>query len=438
MNKSLIFIFLFLILSCSKNKEKDTNNINTIANEYVILVHQIGKYDADYVDSYFGPDSLKKVAELDTLSLRSIKLKVLALSNKLDSVKSTSEYDLVQELRFKFLNRMFEAMNFKINMLLGFKVTFDEECKTLYGAKSPRYSEEHYQEIISNLDKLLPGSGDIRERYQKFKEQFIIPEEKVDTVFQTALTEAKKRTKENIKMPHYEDFQLEYVRDKAWSGYNWDKGNGFSLIQINLDQPIYIERAIDLAAHEAYPGHHTHHALMEETFVKDSNWVEFTIYPLFSPMSLISEGTANYGIEVAFPGEEKLNFEKKVLYPLAGINPELAEKYNEIQKLISKLDYAGNDAARKFLDKEFTEEQTINYLVDYNLMTEERAKQRLNFIKKYRSYVINYNVGLDMVRDFITANGGTDENPKKRWLIFEDLIRNPYLPSDIKLEKEEL
>lgn len=425
-------------MSCSKNTKKEINIINSIANEYVILVHQIGKHDADYVDSYFGPDSLKKVAEQDSLSLRSIKLKVLALSNQLDTINIKTENDFVLQLRFKFLKRMLESMNFKINMLLGFNGTFDEECESLYGAKSPTYSEEHYQEIISKLNELLPGSGDIRERYQTFKEQFIIPEDKVDIVFQTALAEAKKRTKENIKMPHYEDFQLEYVRDKAWSGYNWYKGNGFSLIQINLDQPIYIERAIDLAAHEAYPGHHTHHALMEQTFVKDSNWVEFTIYPLFSPMSLISEGTANYGIEVAFPGEEKLNFEKEVLYPLAGINPELAEKYNDIQKLISKLDYAGNDAARMFLDGEFNEEQTIDYLINYNLMTEERAKQRLNFIKKYRAYVINYNVGLDMVRDFITANGGTDENPKKRWLIFEDLIRNPYLPSDIKLEKEEI
>lgn len=402
------------------------------------MVHQIGKFDSDYVDSYFGPDSLKQLAIDDSSSLSSIKLKILELSSELDSVKNISEYDLIEELRYKFLKRMFEAMNFKINMLLGFNGTFDEECQALYGAKSPGYSEEHYQEIINKLNTLLPGTNNIIERYKKFKEQFIIPEDKVDTVFRTALAEAKNRTKLNIELPHYEDFQLEYVRDKAWSGYNWYKGDGFSLIQINLDQPIYIERAIDLAAHEAYPGHHTHHALMEQTYVKDSNWVEFTIYPLFSPMSLISEGTANYGIEVAFPGEEKLNFEKKILYPLAGINPELAEKYNSIQSLISKLDYAGNDAARKYLDGEFNEEQTIDYLVKYNLMTEERAKQRLNFIKKYRAYVINYNVGLDMVRDFITANGGTDENPKKRWLIFEDLIRNPYLPSDIKIEMEAL
>jgi hypothetical protein len=417
--------------------EKDSENLNSIAEKYVILVHQIGKYDPDYVDSYFGPDSLEQIAKNDTSSLRTLKLMAISLAQELDSIKLNLKFDLVQELRYKFLKRMFEAMNYKINMLLGYNGTFDQECEALYGATSPVYPLEFYQEIIDNLNDLLPGTGDIKARYKSFKDMFIIPEDKVDLVFKTALDEAKKRTKANIEMPNYEDFQLEYVRDKAWSGYNWYKGNGFSLIQINLDLPIYIERAIDLAAHEAYPGHHTHHALMEETYVKDSNWVEFTIYPLFSPMSLISEGTANYGIEVAFPGEEKLKFEREVLYPLAGINPELAEKYNSIQSLISKLDYVGNDAARMFLDGEFNEEQTIDYLVKYNLMTEERAKQRLNFIKKYRAYVINYNVGLDMVREFVLSNGGTEDNPKKRWLIFEDLIRNPYLPSDIKIDIEE-
>lgn len=434
MKKYLVFIFLFVFIACSENTEKDLKNINYVASEYVILVHTIGKFDPDYVDAYFGPDSLKQIALKDSSSLRSIKLKVLELSTLLDSLNKATKSNLTQELRFRFLKNMFNSMNFKINSLLGIKKSFDEECIELYGAISPKYSEEYYQNIINDLEKELPGTGTVQDRYKAFKEQFIIPTDKVDTVFKLALSEAKKQTKANIEMPHYEDLQLEYVRDKAWSGYNWFQGDGFSLIQINLDQPIYIERAIDLAAHEAYPGHHAHHTLMEQTYVKDSNWIEFTIYPLFSPMSLISEGSANYGIEVAFPGDAKLIFEKEFLYPLAGLDSSLAEKYNHIQTLISKLDYAGNDAARMFLNGDFNEEQTVDYLVKYNLMTLERAKQRLNFIKKYRAYVINYNIGLDMVREFVIKNGGTSDNPKKRWMIFEDLIRNPYLPSDLEVK----
>ena len=114
---------------------------------------------------------------------------------------------------------------------------------------------------------------------------------------------------------------------KSWSGYNWYQGNYRSLIQVNTDLPIYIDRAIDLACHEGYPGHHVYNALLEKHLVRDRGWVEFSVYPLFSPQSLIAEGTANYGIEVAFPGDERLAFERDVLFPLAGLDPSRRDEY---------------------------------------------------------------------------------------------------------------
>ena len=46
---------------------------------------------------------------------------------------------------------------------------------------------------------------------------------------------------------------------------------------------------------------------------------------LFSPQSLIAEGTANYGIEVAFPRAERVEFERDVLFPLANIDSARGE-----------------------------------------------------------------------------------------------------------------
>ena len=92
------------------------------------------------------------------------------------------------------------------------------------------------------------------------------------------------------------------MTDKPWSGYNWYKGRHRSVIQVNTDLPIYVDRAVDLACHEGYPGHHVYNVLLEKNLLRDRGWVEFSVYPLFSPQSLIAEGTANYGIDVAFPG----------------------------------------------------------------------------------------------------------------------------------------
>ena len=77
-------------------------------------------------------------------------------------------------------------------------------------------------------------------------------------------------------------------------------------------------------------------------------------------------------------------------------------------------------------------EQAIDWLVTYTLMPEPRARQRLAFIEQYRSYVINYNLGLDMVRSHIESLGGTPDHPETRWGLFAELLSKPYLPSQLQ------
>jgi hypothetical protein len=180
---------------------------------------------------------------------------------------------------------------------------------------------------------------------------------------------------------------------------------------VNTELPIYIDRAIDLAAHEGYPGHHVYNALLEKHLVRERGFVEFSLYPLFSPQSLIAEGSANFGVEVVFPGEERARFERDVLYPLAGLDPALAERHERVRKLQKGLAYAGNEAARRYLDGEITGPQAVEWLMRYALSPRPRAEQRVRFFDAYRSYVINYNLGEDMVREWVEAQGGTAESP---------------------------
>ena len=55
----------------------------------------------------------------------------------------------------------------------------------------------------------------------------------------------------------------------------------------------------------------------------------------------------------------------------------------------------------------------------------------MRFFDAYRSYVINYNLGEDMVRDWVEAQGGTAENPARRWQVFAELLASPRLPADL-------
>jgi len=166
--------------------------------------------------------------------------------------------------------------------------------------------------------------------------------------------------------------------------------------------------------------------------VKERGWLEFTVYPLFSPQSLIAEGTANFGIEVAFPGHEREKFERVTLFPLAGLDPARAAEYYEVQAMVDELSYAGNEAARRYLDGKIDRDAAAGWLERYALMPRDRATQRVRFFDQYRSYVINYNYGKDLVRRFIESHGGTAASPEKRWQEFERLLSSPRLPSGLR------
>ncbi|MCG6913486.1 hypothetical protein LJE86_06175, partial [bacterium BMS3Abin03] len=77
-------------------------------------------------------------------------------------------------------------------------------------------------------------------------------------------------------------------------------------------------------------------------------------------------------------------------------------------------------------------DETVSYLQKYLLFSKEKAKKRLAFIEQYRSYVINYNLGEDIVKSYIEKNGGTKDNPQRRWELFKQLISLPQTPSGLK------
>ena len=428
-----------ILLGCSEKtnlpqKGELELKMNDVAEQYVKLVLEIGIYKPDYVDAYYGPEEWKPVNtsnnQVDSNVIASLTGKVDDLLNKLEAL---GEYQAtgLETQRYRFLYKQLLSVKGMISIIAGGEFSFDMEAKILYDAEPPHHSPEHFQNILDKLEKLLPGNGKLTKRLNDFRNQFIIPEENLDAVFTAALNECRNRTSKYIEMPGGESFKIEYVNDKPWGAYNWYKGKCFSVIQVNTDLPVYIDRAVDLAAHEGYPGHHVYNTLLEEKLTKEKGWKEFSVYPLHSPISFIAEGSANFGIEMAFPKNSRMKFEKEVLFPLANLDSSKVELYYKVLELSDKLSYTGNEAARNYLDGNWGRDETLNYMVNYSLRSEERAEKSLEFIEKYRAYVINYNLGKDIVKDYIERNGGSAEYPERRWRLFEELLSTPQTPSGL-------
>ncbi len=432
MKNFILFILTLAFISCNEKKEKPLSaDINQLAEKYVRLGLSIGEYDSDFVDAYYGPDSLKPTTpKLTSFPKDSLLASVNDLINELKTFTAANKNDTLNN-RAEWMTNQLIAFGRRIKIFAGESTSFEIETKELFGVTAPLHDENYFKTLVAKLDSSLPGKGTIAERFQNMAQKFIVPKNKLDTVFKTAIAEARKRTMAHYALPESENFTLELLKNKPWSGYNWYKGNFHSLIQINTDLQIFIERAIDVASHESYPGHHVYNMLLEENLYSKRGWVEISLYPLFSPQSLIAEGSANYGIEVAFPGKEKNKFAKEILLPLAGLDTTGLDIYFDALALKGSLNYVRNEVARGLINKTMDEKEAMRWLMEYGFSNKESATKSISFIKKYRSYVINYNYGQELVKNYIESKGGTNTELNKRWELFGQLLSNEVTPAEL-------
>lgn len=392
--------------------------IDDLAEQFVKLGLALGAHDPAYVDAYSGPEDWAAAAKEQAKPLAEIEKDALGIIEALDILERDGA-----DARLSGLKRAATAALTRARMANGESFSFDEEARLLYGVTPPSYSIEEFDAALAEIDALLPpGGGDVSARLDAFRKDLVIAPEKLDAVMQAAIAECRRRTLAHYALPETERFAMRTVTDKPWSGYNWYQGDFESLIEINTDLPVYIDRAVDLGCHEGYPGHHVWNLVVDRDLRRAAGWIEFSILPLFSPQAMIGEGSANYGIELAFPGEEKTVFERDTLYPLAGLDPAKAEVYAAINGAKRRLAGATVWIARDYLDGNIVAEEAVSRLMKYDLSSRERAEQRVRFFDQYRAYVINYSIGRDLVHHYVRSRAQAGADP---WAAFEDLLKSP-------------
>jgi hypothetical protein len=427
---------LLLAVARAQSPASRGDTLDAIAESYVKLALRVGLYDPDYIDAYYGPAAWKPAPLSNVEKRRSpsaeLKRKTQALLGRLEAIQA-QRLSALEQRRLGFLRAQLASVEGRIDLLAGKKMSFDAESKALYDAVAPRRDAAEFEAALKELDKLLPGAGDVSERFRAYRMAFVVPEEKVKAVLEATMAEARERTLRHLTLPSNEGVDIELVRGQSWAGYNWYKGHNRSLIQVSSDRPFYIDRAIFLACHEGYPGHHVQNVLRDDRLYVGRRWVEFSVVPLLSPMNLIAEGAANYVIDLAFPDSERLAFERDVLFPLAGLDPSKAEQYRRVSTEVRWLpDRASAEAARRYLDGQMSREDTIAWLRKYALKTDQEAELSMQFIEKYRSYTITYTQGEDMLRTFIEEGDVGQTNAGQRWERLYGLMAEPATPASLR------
>jgi hypothetical protein len=413
--------------AASKSVAAPVMSIADISDAYVRLTLEAGTHEAEYVDAYYGPPALQAAATANPRSLAQLIAAARVLTAAIDAVLPSIKVESDRR-RAVALRGMLIAADTRLQMLQGRKFAFNDEARGQFATVPDLKPLAHYDAILASLETLIPGNGPLAARVDAFNERYVIPKDRLQTVFDAAISECKRRTALFINLPAGETFVMEFVTGKPWSGYNYYKGNYKSLIQINTDLPIRISRAVDLGCHEGYPGHHVLNLMVEEQMARKNGWKEYEVNPLYSPTSVLSEGSANYGIDLAFPAAERLAFERDILYPIAGLDPNSAEAFWKMQQMTDALSGARLTIAKMYLDGAVTRAQALELTQKYLLLSPARAEQSVKFTDHYRSYVINYGWGKDLVRAYI-ERGNPD--PTERWRRMEKILSEPTVPADL-------
>ena len=400
--------------------------IDAAAESYVRLVLALGERDPDSLDSYYGPAAWQNEARARHATLAEIQADAHALAGSLTGLATTSP---ALDVRRTFLLRQLRAVAARVDLLRGARPAFADEAKALFGLDvAPGAGDDgSAAEIRAAIDNLIPGRGDLSARYAAFDRQFLIAPDRLHTVLARAIEACRAATAAHVTLPAGERVEVEYLRDLPWSAFTRYQGGFWSRIQINASLALTVDRALDLACHEAYPGHHLIATLLHDRF--GASRVELLVQPLFSPQSLLHEAASSLAPALAFPDAARVAFERDVLFPLAGLDPAGADRHVRVARLVDRLHGVEAAIARRYVDGELDFPRASRALEAEALMPS--ADATLKFLNQYRSYAAAYTFGRDaLARSLERRAAGGDA--AGRWRAYLDAILDPaqILPSD--------
>jgi hypothetical protein len=418
---------LFLLAACTTaaTQRPPEDPLNPIARDYVRLALEMDTHERGYVDAYYGPPELKTEAEAHPRSVADLKTEADRIIAAVERVRPEALPQL-ERMRRERLLVYGRSSRFRLDMMEGTRAPFAEEAWRLFNLRPVLKPLSDYDPVLARIETIAPGEGPLWRRVEAMRAHYLIPADRLSTVVGAGIAECRRRTLLHIALPANENFSMELVNHQSWGAYNWYHGNAQSVIQINTDFPIAIDRVLGLGCHEGYPGHHVQ-GIYAEKLYKERGWIEFSIAPLFSPQGPLDEGGANFGVDLAFPGPQRLAYETTTLYPLAGLNPDTAPAFDALRRAINDLAGARITIAQMYLDGQVGREEALDLIQKYQLVSREKAAQSLAFTEHYRSYVINYATGEDLVRAYVTRAGGMDA----QWLAYTRVIAEPTLPQDL-------
>ncbi|MDQ3958180.1 MAG: DUF885 domain-containing protein [Actinomycetota bacterium] len=386
-----------------------------ISERYVRLCLRVGRHVDGFIDAFFGPSEWEQSVAVDEpVDPRRLRDEAELLLEHLGDAH-------LEDDRRRWLRGQLGALECVTARLSGEGIAWADEVERCLGVRPARIDTRVFEAVHRRLDDALAGSGTVRERYVAWDERNAVPRDKLVPALDRLKEVLVPRAHALTPLPPEESVTYEIVSGKPWIAYAWYAGEHRTRVEVNADLPISIVLLAELAAHEAYPGHHTERTAKDVHLYRDLGRLETSVVIISAPEALVSEGIATNALEEAL-GPEPFGVIADILADL-DLTFDPAEAH-EIARAETALYGPAINAAFMLHEDGATTEEAEEYLREWALESNEKAARTVAFLTdaSSRAYISTYTDGRRLCRDFADRGPGNFTRLLTEQLTTADLL----------------
>jgi hypothetical protein len=425
MNPTRLFFVLLLMSAAAPEAAPAAHRpeLDALARDYVVIALQMEKVHPDTVSVGTPPPALVARAKRPISTERAIaKLDdIVAALDKLAPVA-----DPLVAMRQRSLRAHAASLALQLQPTRLARITTAERVRRIYGFDPVFPPLAQFDPAIDALDKALPGPGNLADRIDALKKRAQVPTDKIEAVVRTAVAECRRRTVAHLRMPP-ESLIITFPADPLVPGQSSYQGNGKGKMAVSTVVPADVDRLLQLSCHEAYPGHHTNYASMDANLWRKRHWPEGKVGLSFEPQFAVSDAISEYGTGLNFPLEERMRYEREVLYPLAGLTMQDEAAWRAYLSARSSVLGATSTVIRDYLDKRIDASTAKTLAMRYRLMNPRSAEQLIKMVDAFGIDIIASDQGW-LAIDRAFAGKSVDE----QWRLLQRMEEEPMLLGDVR------
>lgn len=376
------------------------------ARRFVMLATALGHLRPKEVDAYWGPSDLD-------LRNKSVAPSLPELRRQLVRLRQDIGHDAPSARQSRLAARLDHLIALLKVIEKPRAMGFVEQARQVYGMVAPPLDPRDRARALARLNRLLPGHGDLTPRLAAWRARFVIPEKRRKAVFLRALAQCRTATAAHWPLPTDERLDIVWRSDvpAAWHRY---QGHYHSLLQINPAAVADPASVLEVACHEAYPGHHAQFLAMDASGKK--LFVEDMVVLLRSPEQMLREGAASYGAALAFADLARLAFMRDSLFPLAGFDPREAASFLAVHRALADLAPWAMPVLRDYYDGRITSGDAMARLMLEAQVSSPEAL--LEYTRDMGAYVNGYAAAGQLVAQCVAARAKNSD----RWSALRAIV----------------